>query len=212
MSSKQATRHALSLKEKYEVINTANKNPGLTSRALATKFSCSKTQINTVLKNKDSIVEMYEANMSSTSVLSRKRSRPSEFSAVNEALYSWYLLATSRNIYPGGPQLCEKAKQIAEQLGVHEFKGSNGWLSRWKTRYNVKRMRVCGESGEVSGETVDSWKERLPELLEGYSSKTYTILTRLDVFGVHCPKLDLELRALSAMVGKRQSRDLLLPW
>ena len=25
------------------------------------------------------------------------------------------------------------------------------------------------EAGDVRGETVDSWKERLPELLQGYS-------------------------------------------
>ena len=80
------------------------------------------------------------------------------------------MLATSRNIYPAGPQLCEKAKQIAEQLSVAEFKASNGWLLRWKTRYNIKQVRICGESGEVSGETVYSWKERLPELLQGFSS------------------------------------------
>ena len=43
----QPTIHALSLKEKYEVINTAKNNPGLTSRVLATNNYCSKTQINT---------------------------------------------------------------------------------------------------------------------------------------------------------------------
>ncbi len=103
--------------------------------------------------------------------MSRKRCRDSEFSPINEALYNWYLLATSRNIYPSGPHLCEKAKQIAQQLGLTEFKGSNGWLARWKTRNNIKQVRICGESGEVCGETVDSWKECLPELLQGFSSK-----------------------------------------
>ena len=29
-------------------------------------------------------------------------------------------------------------------------------------------MTVSGESGEVSTNTADSWKERLPEILEGY--------------------------------------------
>ena len=56
-----------------------------------------------------------------------------------------------------GPQLCEKAKEIAELLGVPNFKAPNGWLDRWKKMYNVKKMR----------ETVDSWKERLPEQLQG---------------------------------------------
>ena len=49
---------------------------------------------------------------------------------VNEALYEWYTLTCSRNIYPAGPQLCEKAKQIAGVLGKANFKASNGWLDR----------------------------------------------------------------------------------
>ena len=59
-------------------------------------------------------------------VSSSERSRPCEFSEINESLYKWYTLATTRNIYPAGPQLCEKARQIAEQLDIDNFKASNG--------------------------------------------------------------------------------------
>ncbi len=31
-------------------------------------------------------------------------------------------------------------------------------------------MKISGESGDVEGVTIDSWKERLPELVEGYST------------------------------------------
>ena len=48
---------------------------------------------------------------------------------------------------------------------------TNGWLSKWKKRYNVRKIAICGESGDVSGETVTSWKERLPEILRGYEEK-----------------------------------------
>ena len=142
------------------------KNRSMTVRTLAEHFSCGKSQIAAILKNNDSIFDIYESNMS---VRSRKRSRGSEFSDVNEALHKWYLLAVSRNMYPMGPQLCEKAKDIAERLGFPNFKASNGWLDRWKKRYNVKKMKINAEAGDVSGETIDSWKERLPELLQGYS-------------------------------------------
>ena len=123
-------RHTLLLKEKYDVIAASSKNPGMGSRTLAATFSCGRSQIQAILKNKESIVELYESNMSSTSMLTRKRCRESDYSQVNEALYNWYLLATSRNIYPGDPQLCEKAKQIAEILDVSDFKASNGWMAR----------------------------------------------------------------------------------
>ena len=88
----------------------------MAARALAAKFGCGRSQINSILKNKESIIDLYESNTSSTSVLARKRCRESNFSEVNEAIYSWYLLAISRNIYPGGPQLSEKAKQMAKEM------------------------------------------------------------------------------------------------
>ena len=95
----------------------------------------------------------------------------SKFSELNDTLYSWYLLAVSKNIFPDGPQLAEKARAIASRLGVEDFKASNGWLDRWKKEHHLRKMTISGESGEVSGLTVDSWKERLPEIVQGYSSE-----------------------------------------
>ena len=51
-------------------------------------------------------------------------------------------------------------------LGKPESKGSQ-WLEKWKKRFAIKQLKICGESGEVQGETVDSWKERLPEIVQG---------------------------------------------
>ena len=39
----------------------------------------------------------------------------------------WYTLACS-NIFPMGPHLAEKTREIAEWLGKHDRKGSNEWL------------------------------------------------------------------------------------
>ncbi len=96
---------------------------------------------------------MYEANLSNETLRLRKRSRASEYADINEALHKWFTLYCSRNIFPDGSQLREKARQIAEQLGYHchgstsvnsvevseggdtesrQFKASNGWLDRWK--------------------------------------------------------------------------------
>ena len=70
------------------------------------------------------------------------------------------------------PQLCKKAKEIAEHLAILNFKASNGWLDtcRRRKRYNVKKMMISEEAGDVRRKTDDSQKERLPELLQGYSS------------------------------------------
>ena len=60
-------------------------------------------------------------------------------------------------------------KAIAECLGKSNIKHSRCWLQKWKKRYNVKHLKVNGESADVQGETVDSWKKRLPEIVNGYA-------------------------------------------
>uniref|UniRef100_A0A1X7UKV3 HTH CENPB-type domain-containing protein n=1 Tax=Amphimedon queenslandica TaxID=400682 RepID=A0A1X7UKV3_AMPQE len=87
----------------------------------------------------------------------------SEYAKVKTARYDWYTLACSKNIFPCGPQLIENARQTAE--GKPNFAGSRGWLDKWKKRYNIKMVKVSDKSGDVSGQTVDSWKERLPEIV-----------------------------------------------
>ena len=163
-------RNDLSLKLKYEVIKTVEMEPKMGVRKLAGLFSCGKTQISMILKNKEKIVEMHEAHNASARKC-HKRNRDSKYSDLNEALHDWFCLAVSKNVYPDGSILKEKALEIAGHLGCDEFKASNGWLDRCKRRYNVRQMKVSGESGDVCGATVDSWKERLPDILQGYSAE-----------------------------------------
>ena len=64
-----------------------------------------------------------------------------------------------KNSFPDGPKLSEKAKEITNQLGLSKFKAWNGWLDHWKKKHTVKRMTISGESGNVSGAIVDSWRK-----------------------------------------------------
>lgn len=64
-------------------------------------------------------LDLYESNASSKLV--QKRERTALYGDVNKALYEWYLLAVSKNIYPDGTQLILKAKEIANRIDVHEL-------------------------------------------------------------------------------------------
>ena len=124
-------RNDLSLKLKYEVIKAVEKEPKIGIRKLAGLFSCGKTQISTILNNRERIVEMYEAQNASAGKC-HKRNCESKYSDLNEALHDWFCLAVSKNVYPDGRILKEKALEIAGRLDCDEFKASNGWLDRWK--------------------------------------------------------------------------------
>lgn len=86
-------RNALTLKKVEVNVKAARNNPNFSVRKLVDLFDGERTQINTILKNKESTVELFEMNAASESIRSRKRSRPCEFYDVNEALHGWYLLA-----------------------------------------------------------------------------------------------------------------------
>ena len=150
----------LSIDKKVKVIKYAADHPGVGVRAIGEQFKVSKTQVCDTLKNKESIQTAFESN-----VATHQKLRNSKLTSVNEALYEWFRMACAKNIYLSGPQLIAKAKEITTRLGIDGFDGSSGWLTKWKRRYNIKKIRVSGESGDVSGKTISSWKERLPELL-----------------------------------------------
>lgn len=122
---------------------------------------------------------------------------------MNEALYNWYTLACSKNIYPSGPQLCEKAREIAEQLSVSNFKASNGRLDRWKKRHNIRQVKVSGESGEVSGVTVDAWLERIPELVSEYATEDIWNLDETGVFWRALPEQGFGQKGKECRGGKK---------
>ena len=50
-----------------------------------------------------------------------------------------------------------KAIEFAEKMNVKHFKASDGWLDRWKKRFNVSFKTVSGESTAYTDEVVAPW-------------------------------------------------------
>ena len=94
----------------------------------------------------------------------------------------------------------EKAKEISEKLGKPHFKGSRGWLEKWKKKYNVRQMTVCGESGDVCGMMVDSWKERLSE---GYAKEDIWNMDEIGVFWRALPDRGFGQKGKQCKGGKK---------
>ena len=158
-------RNALSLADRMKVIEYADKNPGTGTRKIADIFKCGRTQIQTILRDKESITLDFQTNAPT----SRKRNRGAHYQDVDDAVYEWYVLARERFVPVTGPMLQEEALMIANGLGNNSFKASNGWLQRFKDRHNIKQLVVSGEAGDVSEETIEAWMERLQVLVQGYA-------------------------------------------
>ena len=194
----------MTLKEKFELIQQSK---GLKVRELAALYGCRKTQVYSVLKNKAHITASYEASLEKNATLTTRRNRKSPNGELNQLLYEWYLLALRKNFVPDGPILMEQAKAIAQRLSIDGFKVSNGWLQKWKTSHNLKCRTVSGESGEVSVSTTQSWKERLPEIMEGYDEKYIFNMDETGCFWKALPEKALQRRVKYVREGRRANCD-----
>lgn len=158
-------RNTLCLADKMKVIEYAKQNSSAETRKIAEVFKCGRTQIQMILKNRESITHDYETNAPAD----RKCLRGPQYEDINSTFYDWYSLARQRLVPVSGPMLQEEALIVASRLGINDFKASNGWLGRFKERHNIKQLVVSGESGDVNEETVTAWRERLVTLVRGYS-------------------------------------------
>ena len=86
-----------------------------------------------------------------------------------------------------------------------DFKGSNGWLEKRKKRY-IRQFTVSGESGDVQGATVDSWKERLPEIVQGYSKDDIWNMDETGVFWQALPDCGFGQRGKKCKGGKKSKQ------
>ena len=83
------------------------------------------------------------------------------------------------------------------------LKVPGGGLKNGKKLYNIKRVKICGESGEVSGETVASWKEQLPEIVKNYSNDDIWNLDESGVFWQALPDSGFGQKGNSVMGGSK---------
>ena len=64
-------------------------------------------------------------------------------------------------------------------------------------------MRICGESGDVQGPTVVSWKERLPELLSGFASDDIWNIDETGLFWKALPDQGFGVKGKACKGGKK---------
>ena len=101
----------------------------------------------------------------------QKRVRIFQFEKdIDSLTFGWFQRAQSLNLPTSGPLIQEKALSFAKPLKKDGFKTSNGWLNRFKTRHSISQAVICGKSGCVDEEVVQSWKSCLPDITAGYGT------------------------------------------
>lgn len=157
-------RRELNLSEKIKLIREAESSTK-PLKTLAETYGIGKSTVSDIIKKKSNYVAQYEANADST----RQRFKQTlKFQDINSLTWDWFQHAKASKIPISGPLLQEKALLFASILQVPDFKASNGWLESWRSRHNIRSMKISGDFAEVSPEIGDDTLSRLPTLCDGY--------------------------------------------
>ncbi|GBN57906.1 hypothetical protein AVEN_272853-1 [Araneus ventricosus] len=67
-----------------------------------------------------------------------------------------------KNVLISGPFIIEEALKFAKALGYDEFRGSNGWLEKFKRRHGVMAKVISGGSKDVDDNESENWIKKTP--------------------------------------------------
>ena len=134
VSKLKSEKKTLTLGEKIEVIRRYEKG-GVGARGLAHDFGVGKTQIQNIIKRKREHIPDYENNAPTSK---RRNIRQTGNKGINQLCWEWFCDMRKRAVSVSGPMLQEQNLNFSKQLGVQDFKASNGWLDSFKRRHNIR--------------------------------------------------------------------------
>ena len=168
----------ISITEKYKALQKIEEGKSM-KKSIAEEYGVKKNTISTWIANKRKIIEAYESGQVNSS---RKKLKKSDNKDLDEAVFTWFKNVRSNNSPVNGIIIKEKALSLAKSLELTDFRASDGWLDKWKQRYNVTFKAVSGEGNAVTPEMTASWSETyLPIILSKYELKD---IYNADEFGL----------------------------
>ena len=195
----------LSLEEKIKLIESCEQRPKPTQQQLGDQFGIGRSTVSDILRKKDSYKAQWEENQSSKRQRLNKSTR---LDSLNKLVFDFFCKARSKNIPISGPIIQKKALEFSAELEIENFQASNGWLTNWKGRYNIKQFVVSGESADVSPEVVAEFKERLSSIIADYDSHDIFNCDETGVFYRSLPDKTLACKGDSVKGGKHSKERL----
>ena len=192
---------SLTLAQRIDVLERLGNKESHTS--IASAFGVNQSQISRIQKNKEKIIEEWQRNINPD----RKRKRAGKSEDVEEALLRWFSQARSHQLPVSGPLLIQKADQLAHGLGMTDFKATNGWLERWKTRNAIQFKKQHGEKQDADDFGAERWAvEVLPGILKDYSPRDIFNADETGLYWRAIPNGTLSFKGLEAP-GSKTAKD-----
>ncbi|GBN10181.1 Tigger transposable element-derived protein 4 [Araneus ventricosus] len=107
------------------------------------------------------------------------------------------------------PLLIEKALQFAKALGYDEFRGSNGWLEKFKRKLGIMAKVISGESKDVDDNDSENWiTETLSKISKDYKPENIFYADETALFFQGLPQKTLTFKKEKCFGGKQSKARL----
>lgn len=191
-------RNDLDLNAKFEILKMIDLN--CKRKEIADKFGIDVSTVSKIASKRDKIMQDYH---SSSSAVNCKRMRTSSYASIDDALLKWFKQTRSSQLPVSGPLLAEVSERIAAEMGLADWKCSNGFLERFKKRHSIVFKVAAGEASSVEQDAVDDWKARLPRIIDGYSPDDIFNMDETGIFYKLLPDRTLCFKQEKCHGGKR---------
>ncbi|NWW53019.1 TIGD4 protein, partial [Pedionomus torquatus] len=192
-------KKSISIEEKIDIISAVES--GKKKADIAAKYGIKKNSLSSIMKNKEKVLEAFESLRFDPK---RKRLRTAFYTDLEEALMKWYRMAQCLNVPVNGPMLRLKANDFAQKLGHSDFKCSNGWLDRFKSRYGlVFRVQPIAAAPTTTVDALIPWYQNLlPHYLNYYKPKNVFFIEESGLLYQMLPLSTFAFKGENCSVGK----------
>lgn len=141
---------------------------GETKKALCARFQLSEHYFRKIIREKDRTINFVQdlANPSCKIISPR---HPTELAHLEERLYQYILEQNRKNREIRDMDVRAKAlllrDAIQKQIKIKfDCKFSDGWMEKFKKRFNIKSYKMCGDAADVDMTIVETFRSKLDKL------------------------------------------------
>ncbi|KMR03008.1 jerky-like protein [Lasius niger] len=164
-SQEQTKQTRLSIEDRVKIVERLDN--GEKGTDLAREYKISRSAITFIKKSKDYLIKQRSALIMCQGQTSKKRCTGVENSPLEQALYEWFLQKKSIGESVTGTMLQEKAVELNKMLnGTSNFKGTNGFISKFKKRHSIGSSTVHGEKTSISKSTSTFCREFIKYIMD----------------------------------------------
>lgn len=189
------THRTLSLDAKLSILTEIrNKIPYST---IAKKYQIGKTTVCDIKQNERKIQEFTEDRRS----LSKKRKtiKSAQNPQLEEALFLWFLQKRALHLPITNIILLQKAEWFQKQMQcTNILKAGEGWLRRFKERFGIRKLKICGERLSSCTEFIEPFKIKFRTIVEQLG------LTTAQIYNADESALIWKSFEISTLVGQEE--------